>query len=56
MAEYPGVHAQPPQPSEEEESLSHCPDDDASVMGPGQVLLTLLTRDGTRTGPPDAAD
>ena len=34
VAEYPGVHAGPPHPSEEEQPLSCCLDNDASVMGP----------------------
>ncbi len=41
VAEYPGVHAEPPQPAEEEELLSSCLCDDVCVVSPGLFLTDV---------------
>ena len=41
VAEYPGVHVEPPQPAEEKELLSSRLCDGVGVVSPGQVLADV---------------
>lgn len=50
IAEYPGVHVEPPQPEEEEELWSICLGDGVGVVSPGQVPA------GVKPKEPEGAD